>query len=103
MTASSKTNMKAGGWAVGNLSFGIFFVVGCVLIFAGLVIRGLDVGTCPVMGFNNVVSPCIHTFPGTDVPITPAGDMVMIVGGVLVVTMLILFLRTRIPTAKSST
>lgn len=92
---------KAGG-ATGKLWIGAFFVVGCVLVFAGFAIRGLDIGTCPVMGYNGVVASCIHTFPGTDIPITPAGNMVMIIGGVLIVTTLVLFLYERTVASKVS-
>lgn len=92
---------KAGG-AADKLWIGSFFIVGCVLVFAGFAIRGLDIGTCPVMGYNGVVASCIHTFPGTDIPITPAGNMVMIIGGVLIVTMLVLFLYGRTVAPKVS-
>ncbi len=92
---------KAGG-ASGKLWVGAFFVVGCVLVFAGFATRGLDIGTCPVMGYNGVVASCIHTFPGTDLPITTTGNMVMTIGLVLIVTTLVLFLYERTVTSKVS-
>ncbi len=91
----------AGGSAASKLWTAVFFVVGCVLIFAGYMIRGLDFGSCPVMGYN-VVSSCIHMFPGTDIPITPAGNMVMILGGVLIVSILVLTLYPRLVSPKAS-
>ena len=99
----SNAPAETAGKATGILGMVALFVVGCVLLFAGFVIRGLDVGTCPVMGFNEVVSTCIHTFPGTDLPITTTGGMIMIIGGVLVVTILTLLLRARLIAARAST
>ncbi len=90
-----KAPTEKAGVATDKLWIGAFFVVGCVLIFAGFAIRGLDFGSCPVMGYKEIVASCIHTFPGTDIPITPAGNMVMIIGGVLIVTTMVLLLYDR--------
>ncbi len=87
---------------ISNMWTAAFFVIGCVLVFAGYMIRGLDIGSCPVMGYNGVVASCIHTFPGTDIPITPAGNMVMIIGGVLIMTTLVLTLYARLVAPKAS-
>lgn len=94
MTTLPKLAREKAGGASSSL-WGVFFVVGCVLIYVGFMVRGLDFGSCPVMGLNQVVS-CTHMFPGTDIPITTAGNMVMVIGGVLVLTMLALFLHTRL-------
>jgi hypothetical protein len=61
-------------------------LVGMVLVYLGFIIRGLDLGSCPTLGFNGVTAPCFHNFAGTDIPITTAGNMVIIIGTVLVVT-----------------
>ena len=70
--------------------------IGIVLVYLGFVIRGLDLGSCPTMGFNGVTAPCFHYFAGTDVPITTAGNMVIIIGGALLVTTTVLELYTRL-------
>jgi hypothetical protein len=100
--AQNALTQTAGG-NVGKLWIVALFVAGCVLAFAGFVIRGLDFGTCPVMGYNGVVASCFHTFQGTDIPIAIAGNMVMIIGGVLIVTMLVLLLYDRIVAPRAST
>jgi len=71
------------------------FLIGIILIYLGYVIRGLDFGTCPTLGFNGVTAPCFHYFPGTDIPITDAGNMVIIIGCILIVTTAALVLYTR--------
>jgi hypothetical protein len=70
-------------------------LVGMVLVYLGLIIRGLDVGSCPTLGFNGVTAPCFHNFAGTDIPITSAGNIVIIIGTVLVVTTAALALCTQ--------
>jgi hypothetical protein len=67
-------------------------ILGCVLIYAGLIIAGMDFGSCPTMGFNGVTAPCFHYFPGTDIPITPLGDMISIIGGAIVAATLAILL-----------
>jgi len=71
-------------------------LIGIVLVYLGFVIRGLDLGSCPTLGLNGVTAPCFHFFPGTDIPITDAGNMVIIIGGVLSVTTAALALYTRL-------
>ncbi len=97
-----KAPTEKAGVATDKLWIGAFFIFGCVLVFAGFAIRGLDIGTCPVMGYNGVVASCIHTFPGTDIPITTGGNMVMTIGAVLIVATLVLFLYERTMASKVS-
>jgi hypothetical protein len=61
-------------------------LVGMVLLYLGFIFRSLDLGSCPTLGFNGVTAPCFHNFPGTDIPTTSAGNMVIIIGTVLIVT-----------------
>ncbi len=68
----------------------------------GFWIRGLDFGSCPTMGFNGVTAPCFHYFPGTDVPITPVGNMIIAVGIVLILTTLGVFLYGRFAAKKKT-
>ena len=101
-TLAQNALTQTAGDNTGKLWIVALFVAGCVLAIAGFVIRGLDFGTCPVMGYNGVVASCIHTFQGTDIPIAPVGNMVMIIGGVLIVTTLVLFLHERAVASKVS-
>lgn len=64
--------------------FAVLFVVGFVLVFIGFAVQGLDIGSCPAMGYGNVTSVCYHTFLGTDIPITVVGNVLMFVGGLLI-------------------
>ncbi len=61
-------------------------LAGAVLVYLGFVIRGFDEGSCPTLGLNGVSAPCFHYFTGTDIPITIAGEMVIIIGAVLFVS-----------------
>lgn len=71
-------------------------LIAIVLVYLGFVIRGIDLGSCPTMGFNGVTAPCFHYFTGTDIPITTAGNMVIIIGGALLVSTMALVLYTKL-------
>lgn len=85
---------------LGELRIVVPLVLGCVLVFVGFAILGLDIGSCPTMGYDGIIASCVHTFPGTDIPITPTGDMVMIIGGVLIAATLTVMLYRRLIAPK---
>lgn len=54
------------------------------------------------MGFNGIVASCIHTFPGTDIPIATTGDMIMIIGSLLVAATLVVILYPHLVRGKGT-
>ena len=58
-------------------------ILGSVLLFAGRWIVTLDRGSCPLILTNSTKYACYHTFPGTNIYITPLGNLVTFVGLVI--------------------
>ena len=53
----------------------VLAIVGFGTIIAGLIIISQDIGSCPTLA-----PACNHTFPGTDIWITPTGEAVVSLG-----------------------
>ena len=81
--------------------FAMLFVVGFVLVFICLTVQGLDIGSCPAMGYGTVTSVCYHTFPGTDIPIGVIGNVLMFIGGLLVAATIASTLYVRLIKSKT--
>ncbi|MHB8568540.1 MAG: hypothetical protein ACYC7D_15975 [Nitrososphaerales archaeon] len=83
----------------------LLFIVALVVIVSGLYIKTLDSGSCPAMLSGSPALPCYHTFPNTNIYITPTGDSVIDVGIGLAMVSLAFFLYgqfTRDHSIKSS-
>jgi hypothetical protein len=61
--------------------------VGIIVVFSGFYVRTLDVGSCPI-GYV----PCYHTFPNTNIYVTPTGNTMIEVGIAFVLSSLVVFL-----------
>jgi hypothetical protein len=61
----------------------LFLILSIVLILGGLYIRALDFGSCRALPANSTNFTCYHTFPGTDIHITPTGNAILGLGSLL--------------------
>jgi len=90
--------MKYAKLFVGSLAAGIAFIL------AGFYIRALDVGSCPLdtsptrVGY---ITTCYHTFPNTNVFISPTGTLVIGVGVALLIAALVIGLSGRFSSRKN--
>jgi hypothetical protein len=69
-------------------------VVGAVVVLAGIGIISMDVGSCPLEPVGTKGS-CYHIFAGTNILITPTGEVIVLAGVFLVVSSLAVALYGR--------